>query len=224
MSEDGPGLPSRDLWATRTTRFQAIIQRALRLLRGHAGRKSVEVELNRQLYWHLLEASRELYPGEECAPSPECNNQPDPDDEVRAKREDKRPDFQWVYLDRYEPDPHRSSMQFVVECKRLGFPPSVGWILNANYVEHGIRRFIAPEWSYAKRFPSAAMVGYWQSMEARDVLGEVNDAANKHGITVLVLEPEGWQAGGVSKLEHNIERPFPVSPFILRHFWVDLRA
>ena len=35
-------------------------------------------------------------------------------------------------------------MQFVVECKRLGIPSSQKWILNENYVNHGVRRFVDP--------------------------------------------------------------------------------
>jgi len=224
MNEGGPSLLSRNLWTKRTTRFLAILEHALQLLASQTGLESAEVELNRRLYWCLLEASRSLHPAEECAPSPECNNQPDPDDTVRARREAKRPDFQWMFLDRYESDPHRSSRQFVVECKRLGMPPRADWILNANYVEHGIWRFVAPEWSYAKRFASAAMVGYWQSMEGNEVLQEVNAAAKKRGITVVELRSEGWQAGKVIKLEHNLERSFPASLFLLRHYWVDIRT
>jgi hypothetical protein len=68
-----------------------------------------EVDLNRRLYFCLLLATRELYPNEDVSPSSECNNQPDPDDEARTVREQKRPDFQWMFLDRYESDPHRSS-------------------------------------------------------------------------------------------------------------------
>ncbi|MBF8254377.1 MAG: hypothetical protein HW373_1072 [Deltaproteobacteria bacterium] len=224
MNEEGPSLLSRSLWTKRTARFLAILERALQLLGCQTALGSAEVALNRRLYWCLLEASRGLYPAEDCAPSPECNNQPDPDDQVRAKREDKRPDFQWIFLDRYESDLHRSSKQFVVECKRLGVPQRADWILNANYIEHGVWRFVAPEWSYAKRFPSAAMVGYWQSMQADDVLREVNAAAGKRGVSTLKLQREGWPTRGVSKLEHRFNRPFPVSPFFLRHFWVDLRT
>ena len=224
MSGEGPSLHSRDFWTKRITRFLAILERALQLLGRQTGLETSEVSLNRRLYWCLLEASRELCPAEDCAAALECNNQPDPDDQIRARRENKRPDFQWIFLDRYEPNPHRSSKQFVVECKRLGVSPRSDWILNTNYVEHGIWRFIAPEWSYAKRFASAAMVGYWQSMEAEEVLREVNAAAKKRGVRGLSLNREGWQPRGVSKLENSFERSFSVSPFLVRHFWVDLRT
>ena len=222
MKGEGPSLLSRNLWAKRTTRFLAIIERALQLLATESEPARVEVELNRQLYWRLLEATRQLHPSE-VLPVCECTNQPDPDDQTRATRENKRPDFQWCYTDRYEPNPHRSSKQFVVECKRLGSPPRSDWILNTNYVEHGIWRFIAIESGYAKGCPSAAMVGYWQDMVADDILREVNEAASKRGVSPLGLGRKGWRFGSVSKLDHECERSFPVSPLLLYHLWADLR-
>jgi hypothetical protein len=193
------------------------------MLRQIENLPETEVELNRQLYFCLLTASRELYPEDEIAPVPECNNQPDPDDEVRAKREQKRPDFQWIYLDRYEPDPCRSSMQFVVECKRLGKAIRSGWVFNLNYTDHGIVRFRELEWAYAKRFPSGAMVGYWQSMNGDELLSEVHEGSWAKSLPDLI--PVGdWNVGGVSWFEHTFERPFEISPFRLHHLWIDLRS
>jgi len=224
MNSKGPALRSLNAWNKRVKRFLTILARALELLQVETDLPSAEVQLNRRLHFCLLQATRELYPGEEIAPVLECNNQPDPDDEARAKREDKRPDFQWIYLDRYEPDPLRCSKQFVVECKRLGSPTRADWGLNANYVEHGIWRFMALEWGYAKGFSSAAMVGYWQDMDADAVLKEVNEAAIKRGLNRLNLGRQGWQTGGVTTLDHKCERPFPVSPILISHLWADLRT
>jgi len=120
MNALGPPLHSPGLWAAREAKFLATIALALKKLRAIPELPESEVELNRPFYFCLLEASRELYPDDEVAPVAEGNNQPDPDDEARAKRELKRPDFQWVYLDRYEASARHSSKQFVVECKRLG--------------------------------------------------------------------------------------------------------
>lgn len=223
MNAKGPSLRSLTLWAKRTARFLAILERALGLLQMETDLKIAEVDLNRQLYFCLLRATRELYPEDEVSPSQECNNQPDPDDEARAAREGKRPDFQWIYLDRYEPDPRRSSKQFVVECKRLGSPTSSNWILNANYVKHGVWRFVASEFGYAKGFPSAAMIGYWQDMAADDILRAVNEAARKRGLSLLDLNREGWQSSGISKLENRCNRHFPISPLLIYHLWADLR-
>ena len=222
MSAVGPPLHSLDLWAKREARCLSIIAEALKRLRETPNLPVAEVDLNRYFYFCLLEASRELYPEDEIAPEVECNNQPDPDDQARAKREMKRPDFQWVYLDRYEESARHSSKQFVVECKRLGKAVRAGWVFNFNYVHHGIVRFREPEWAYAKRFPTGAMVGYWQSMEADAVLTEINEETGKNSLPDLI--PVGtWNSGGVSRCEHTFERTFEMSPFKLYHLWVDLR-
>lgn len=221
MSDAGPRIKTLNFWAKREGMCLAILGRALQLLRMEKDLPELENDLNRRLYFCLLEASQELYPNDPVPPVSECNNQPDPDDESRVAREHKRPDFQWVYRDLYEMDPKRSSKQFVVECKRLGKANRADWIFNINYVIHGICRFRDREWAYAKSFHSAAMVGFWQSMELAQVLMEVNDEARRNSLPGLV--PIRPQASGVEQLEHAFERPFEFSPFHLRHLWIDLR-
>ena len=223
MSEPGPRLQTLGIWAKREAMCLAIIERALQLLREESDLPESECDLNRRFYFRLLQSSRELHPLDPVAPIAECNNQPDPDDEVRAVREHKRPDFQWVYLDMYEPDPEHSSKQFTVECKRLGVPRSAGWIFNifnVNYVTNGICRFRNPVWGYGRRFRSGAMVGYWQSMELQQVLKEVNEEAAKNGLPQIV--PVGEPILDGHRTEHKFDRSFPDSPFCLRHLWIDL--
>jgi hypothetical protein len=222
MSSAGPPLHSAGLWAVREARCLSTLEHALSLLREIHGLPQTEVELNRHLYSCLLTATRELYPEEEIPPLLECNNQPDPDDQARARREQKRPDFQWAYLDRYESDPQRSSKQFVVECKRLGNPTRADWVLNANYIAHGIARFRDPEWAYAKRFASGAMIGYWQSMEGTQLLNEINQACSASSFPALVLLGT-WNHGATSRFQHTFARTFEVSPFRLLHLWIDLK-
>jgi hypothetical protein len=222
MSDLGPQLLSRRFWSTREARCLCTIERALVLLRATEKLPETEVELNYRFYFCLLEASRELYPENEIAPISESNNQPDPDDEVRAKRLLKRPDFQWIYLDRYEADAQRSSKQFVVECKRLGKSTRTDWVYNVNYTNHGIQRFREPDWAYAKRFQSGAMVGYWQSMEGDPLLGEIHEESRKKPLPDLLLLGV-WKTGEVSRLEHTFTRSFEISPFRLHHLWLDLR-
>jgi hypothetical protein len=222
MTTARPHIRSRELWSNREAKCLAIIERALHLLRQKPALPVLEVDLNRCFYFCLLSASRELYPDDEIAPILECNNQPDPDDEVRARREQKRPDFQWIYLDRYEDDPHRSSRQFVVESKRLGTAPRADWILNLNYINNGIHRFREPAWAYGKLAPSGAMIGYLQSMQPNEVLREVNAECREKSFPDLVLVGD-WALGATSRLEHAIDRPFQISPFKLHHFWIDLR-
>lgn len=222
MSALGPPLHSPGLWAAREAKCLATIALALKKLRDTPDLPASEVELNWHFYFCLLEASRELYPDDEVAPVAEGNNQPDPDDQARAKRELKRPDFQWAYLDRYEASARHSSKQFVVECKRLGKALRADWVFNVNYVQHGIIRFKEPEWAYAKRFPAGAMVGYWQSMEPDDVHSEVNDECSKAALPALTLNGS-WNSGGISRCAHVLTRSFEISPFTLHHLWVDLR-
>jgi hypothetical protein len=216
-------LLAHQLWATREGKCLSIIERALSLLRHADNLPETEVELNRRLYFCLLCASRELYPDDEIAPVAECNNQPDPDDEARAKREQKRPDFHWIFLDRYEPDARRSSKQFVVECKRLGKPSRADWVLNLNYSSHGVVRFRDPEWAYAKLMQSGAMIGYWQSIDEKDVLQEVNSGCKSNSLPTLVLIG-AWNLRNTSRLEHTLQRPLENSPLKLRHLWIDLRS
>jgi hypothetical protein len=221
LNDTGPGLRALRLWAKREGMCLAILERGLVLLLLEKGLPEAEVDLNRRLYFCLLAASRELYPTYDIAPVSECNDQPDPDDRSRAAREQKRPDFQWIYLDQYEADPKRSSKQFVVECKRLGKPRRADWVFNVNYVRDGICRFRDPKWAYAQRFRSGAMVGYCQSMGPEKVLVEVNDEVRRNTLPDLVHS--ATLAAGGDRLEHTFERPFEISPFKLHHLWIDLR-
>lgn len=222
MRVSGPTLRPRNSWAEHQAMFIAILKRALILLREIHDLPEAEIDLNRELYWCLRKASVELYPKNEVAPLDECKNQPDPDDQARAEREKKMPDFQWIYLDRYERDPLRNRREFVVECKRLGTPLRASWKFNPNYTNHGIARFREPQWSYAKGQASGAMVGYWQSMEGNDILQEINQESNQNSLSNLVPVSD-WNLGDITHLEHTLDRPFKISPFKLYHFWIDLR-
>jgi len=216
---------SDQLWAKHEAHYLKVFLRALQFMCTRPSVPDDEIRLNRELYGCLLRAERELDPeGAYPPPMIECNNQPDLDDEARSLRETKRPDFTWGFMDPHEPDYAKSAKQFIIECKRLGSPLRSDWILNTNYVEHGIQRFIDSAWAYAKRFPSAAMVGYLQNMEPGEVLSEVNRIAATHGTPAIVISKDGWQIGGTSYLDHNLRRSFPISPLHLTHLWVDFRG
>lgn len=215
-----PRIKSDQLWIRREAKCLTIIERGLAIFQQRESFPESEIELNRELYFCLIEASRHLYPDDEAAPIAECCNQPDFDDDARARREQKRPDLQWIYLDRYEADPRRSSRQFVVECKRLGNPPRSDWVLNRNYIEHGIVRFRHPDWAYAKHAESGAMIGYVQSMTPSAVLTEVNARCRADSLPHLA-PASAWQSVGPTRLHHAFAREF--SPIKLHHFWIDLR-
>ena len=81
MSDSGPSLKSRNLWAKREARCLAILEQALLSLRKETNLPEAEVDLNRRLYFCLLKAGRKLYPNEIVSPILEGNNQPGIDDE-----------------------------------------------------------------------------------------------------------------------------------------------
>jgi len=90
-------------------------------------------------------------------------------------------------------------------------------------VEHGIQRFLDAQKKYGIGVPSGVMVGYWQKMDSKDILKEINAAAEKFGIPPLLLSKQGWQVSATSQLNHKFSRAFADSPFQLRHLWIDLR-
>jgi hypothetical protein len=229
-------LSQLNIWKRYEQRVIEVLFAALSLLQSKTKlevSKLNEDELSFELYRCLLEANRKLQQEDpsksfDSPPIWEAQNQPDADDTPKSKRINKRPDFQWGYIDHTEPDSSRSARLFVIECKRLGEPIRIRGkyqALTKLYVQNGIRRFLTYEHGYAKEVKSSAMVGYMQNMDFDDILCEVNTNAENHlePITKLQLSQNGWQKGGVSELKHELKRRFPISPFHLYHFWVDLR-
>lgn len=222
-----PHLSQLNLWKKHEQRVLEVLLEALSILSKKTGLLQSEIYLNRELYFCLLEANhrlRKLGKGFDHPPVTEGKNPPSPDDEQRAKREDKIPDFSWGFIDDLASDSRWSARYFVIECKRLGKPSPANWILNENYSHHGMVRFITMEHGYAKNEISGAMVGYVQSMDFDEILQEVDAEAKKLSIAPLVLSPAGWQMNGTSLLSHKLTRPFLASSFLLKHIWVDMRS
>jgi len=214
-----------NFWLEHERRVLQVLTIALRLLRRESGLPTAENQINRKLHFHILRAIRELHEqGVELTfyPIYEGNNQPDASDEERAAREGKRPDFQFGLIDHQEPNPDASAKQYVVECKRLGKSGRSDWVLNTNYVEHGVVRFHVEGYGYGKSGSSGAMIGYVQNASAEVVLDEVNQAAVAKSIARITLSPEGWRRGGVSTLTQRLDRTVRPTSFDLRHLWLDL--
>lgn len=202
---------------------------ALNILRSKESdlTKENEDKLNFKLYFCMLEAVRRLG-GEDSGinspPAYECTNQPLEDETHLDIARKKRPDFQWGYINHSEPDPKKSAKHYYVECKRLGTPIRNDRVFNINYISNGVLRFLKRKWNYGRASSSGAMIGYIQSMEAKDILTEVNEEACSSNISEIELSHEGWRKNGVSRLDHEFDRPNVLpSPFKLRHFWLDLR-
>jgi len=220
-----PNLKRLNLWEKHERRVVQVLTIALRLLVGERDLPDGENQINRKLFFCILRAIRDLHrQGVDLISYPiyEGNNQPDASDEERAARERKRPDFQFGFIDHQEPNPHASAKQYVVECKRLGESGRRDWVLNTNYVEHGVVRFHDEEYGYGKSRTSGAMIGYMQHSSAEQILGEVNQAATARKIAGITLSREGWQRGDVSTLTHRFDRAVLPTPFDLRHLWLDL--
>lgn len=152
----------------------------------------------------------------------EANNQPSPDDIERTPRENKRPDFQWSVQDDEAEDLDHAARSYVVECKRLG-EAAGRWVFNANYVDHGVRRYIDTAHLYGKDDIGGAMIGYVQSMDIASIWTEVD-----HQITTARLPslPQPMPLSGSAVLHfasHQLLRTAAASPFALGHIWVDLR-
>jgi len=200
------------------------------------GSRKLEDRVSRALYRCLQKAQsnlRQMGQGLMGTLSLQLPIQPDPNTSYE-KHEDNVPDFSWqIFDDVYEIKPSQIPLNFYfhIECKRLGSPTSPGWKLNPNYVNHGVVRFISESHRYGQHTRSGAMIGYLEDMTCDKIHGEVNaeiEAVKQtllfpSVITPLLLSQEGWQDKDASRLSHNLERSFPITPFTLWHFWVDLR-
>ncbi|MGH7595026.1 MAG: hypothetical protein ACREOI_01690 [bacterium] len=220
-------ITSIGLWANHEARVLEIFGLALKMLKNEYLLPDQEDALNRKLLFCAHRANRVLSADNRGLNSPpfyEAQNQPDADDKTRAEREDKKPDFQWGFYDHQEINPEKSAKYYVLECKRLGSPPSPNWILNKNYILNGVCRFTKPEWGYAKSSRSGTMVGYIQSMQTDEILREVNNFVQQASLSTIALLEDNLQENGVSRFDQRLNRPEVLpTPFDLRHLWVDLR-
>ncbi|MBX3057692.1 MAG: hypothetical protein KF770_14595 [Anaerolineae bacterium] len=183
----------------------------------------IHPSLNRELFRCFRQACNRLRFSYHM-PTREGKSPPYYGDDTPAEREEKRPDFYWQFIDSLA-DEASCERRFILECKRLGHPSSSAWNLNSNYVNHGILRFLSPPHEYGKGDDTGGMIGYIQSMGLNDVLGEVNQTAQNNSDPIPLLQLiKNWEETGIAEFAHDLERPFPISPFRLHHFWVDLRG
>ena len=204
------------LWSDYEAHCQRLLREALREVSQRATWDQDEDSLNRQLYKAIIRASHAAVQRDYHVPAVvyEGRNPPAYADEERAKREFKRPDFYWAYIDQYASDPNDAAKQFVVECKRLTRRRAH---YSKEYVESGVCRFITKEHGYAMGMPSGAMVAYLQDIHLDDALERVNLIAVREVFSTLVLIRRRGEKS--AELEQTVDRPFAVSPFHLIHIW-----
>ncbi|MEI7900945.1 MAG: hypothetical protein WCK89_11895 [bacterium] len=222
-----PTIFDKDLWGQGEERVLDLCARSLRKLRDCPNvRQATEPEINRKLFLCMAQTNRDLITvgkGFDHLPQPEAANLPDSNDERRADWERKIPDFQWQIIDHLAPAVD-SVRCYAIECKRLGTPPRRDWILNEEYVTNGMCRFANESHRYGNRCRSGAMIGYMQSMSFHSILSEVNEHARTYAVGELAPIPGASCDDTVKRLHSLLCRSFPVSPFHLRHMWVDLRS
>nr|VFK11958.1 MAG: hypothetical protein BECKLPF1236A_GA0070988_100628 [Candidatus Kentron sp. LPFa]VFK27873.1 MAG: hypothetical protein BECKLPF1236C_GA0070990_1005410 [Candidatus Kentron sp. LPFa] len=213
---------SRPAWKDHLDHYLAVFERVLLLLRQDGETPILEKELNRLLDLKLVDACVELDKRQRFFhPTLEAKNPSDPEFRETQTYEEKRPDFQWTHIDQSIPGaPVKRS--FTVECKRLGKPINRR-NLNKEYVTRGVIRFRHPGWRYGKDLSEGLMIGYIQSGEHNGIRAKIDETLRSEDIDELTCNDSEWKKAGVSRLEHRFTREFPVSPFRLTHFWLDLR-
>jgi len=218
-----PRLTSINLWERHERRCMLMLRDAIAgLANGTADER--ETDLNRRLYGAIIavqgaDARRGLE--QLSVVVPEGRNPPVASDAQRAAREHKIPDFYWSFVDYLAPAPEAVARQFVVECKRLT-ASSKDWDYMAQYIEAGVQRFVSEAHGYGKEAPSGAMVGYLQNMDVDAALSGVNTHAGANGLPSLAVRVRS--ADAPVELDHQLDRPFRDSPFLLMHFWTRVSA
>lgn len=157
----------------------------------------------------------------------EPQNQPQTDDDVGEEFLRKKPDFKWRLENKSDPDPVTAIRDHDIECKRLGKPLRKDRVLNTEYVEKGLLRFLNVKHSYGKGVKFGAMIGYIQNMEFEDILKEVNQCialTQTHKIPPIKFSAKKTSSKEIIETAQKLNRTeINPSSFNLRHIWVDLR-
>ncbi len=189
--------------------------------------RQIEDKINRELLFCLHKANAHLLRkgrGVKSDPQYEQRGQPDEQYLSPPSADYKRVDIRWGYFDVQAA--LNTGMQgekyFCIECKRLGSRIPSGR-LNPKYAENGILRFISEEHRYGQHAQSGAMIGYLEDMTCEEIFQEINAAIEQVKATLLpqtkispLLPPQtGWLDKAINRVTHQLERPFPISPYTL---------
>lgn len=223
-----PRLSKINLWKRHEERVCEVISEALIRLQKRTQLLQNEDALNRELLSCLREANADLREINKGVSTPfylEARKQPSADHTTIHNSENKRPDLQNGFVDHNEKDPHKQDRFFHVECKRLGDPPSRSWILNEQYCQNGISRFVRNSHQYGRDVDSGAMIGYVESSDFGPILDDVNsEISNEFPDLEKLVNSPPWSNDSSNLIEQVLIRNFPISPFTLKHFWIDLRV
>ena len=221
---------SPNLWKRHVECVLRVMTGALKRLHERLEIPDKEKELDRCLYFdarveyfHLPHDKRPN--GFNLILKPE--NPPDIESDIGQEWTLKIPDFKWRLCNNLATSPNELTMDFDIESKRLGKPTSPSWILNREYVENGIFRFILATHRYGNRVDSGLMIGYIQTMIPMDIIKEVNQyikERDKNNIPLLSFKEEDFQKKKIAQSFQFIKkRSFNPYSFTLYHLWIDLR-
>lgn len=211
-----------DLIARYEQSLMEIVTEAVQLLADKDAAEN-EPSLNRKLYQSIIFTyKRRRMRGEDDTPdfAPAFDAPNPPVSYEFTPSENKRPDLRWDLVDHLsEPESVRS---FAVECKRLRSNSATGWQFNKSYALNGIARFVGLDHQYGANMASGTMVGYWQNMTRNAVLTDINSALTSIGLPTLEFTDE--PSGLLHQTDQMLRRPFDISPYQLRHLWLDMRS
>jgi len=147
---------------------------------------------------------------------------PEETEEEYRYQETGCPDFSCRLKNPHASSCRESEFDFHIECKCLGSPTSSSWILNKNYVNHGIMRFDLKDKRYGENVPDGMMIGYVISMNAEDICKEVNAelVKTKRKFTPISFSPS---SDLLKETTQQIKRIVITPPdFTLIHLWIIL--
>lgn len=218
------------LWQRHEELILGVFIRALKMLHLEKNLPDAENRINETLYlkarlayFKLPSKQRPAFFGLFLEPQ----NQPQTEDDVGEKFLLKKPDLKWRLENKLDPNPNTAIKDYDIECKRLGKPLRKDRVLNEDYVENGILRFLNIEHSYGRGVKFGAMIGYVQNMELDPVTKEVNQyiaQVKKHKIPPIKFPATGFSQEKIVNTTQQLERTEVLpAKFNLRHVWVDLR-
>jgi len=218
-----------NVWKRHVECVLRLMKGALKRLRNRYKLPDREEDLDRFLYFDARKEYANL-PNDKrpCGfnLTQKSENTPLNEYDIGKKWTLKKPDFKWRLCNNLATTPNELAMDFDIESKRLGKPTSPSWILNHEYVENGIARFILATHRYGNGVDSGLMIGYIQTMTPMDILKEINRYLREYTpkkIPILSFRKADFEENKIAETSQLIKkRCFPPDQFTLYHLWINL--
>ena len=215
-----------ELWNRHEGLYRRIFVQALIRLAAESSISGDENSISKHLSTIVVTVCREIANTENREvqlPASDGLNQPVHVDEMQEDFTRTRPDFTCNCINPRAESNEDYLIPFHIECKLLGEPTSTTWILNTNYVTHGIARFDLESHRYGNRASSGIMIGYIISMTPEQIQTEVNSCIEKKlpDVPPLVFALSDVPLQSQHRFARRHVTP---TPFTLIHLWVDIRS